>query len=404
MKYETRIIIFVIILCILCLLVLTKEYWFGYKEGARTLPRPTRHAYDKVNNTTLEFRVSAGQQSMNQWTDQLISQYFDENNVPYTNTVSFYSKFCVSQGFTTNENKMRLKDLCFYFINYVIPSLPSGTTPVPNIVLPPIEFNSTNFNAYDYNASGLANLSTNYWLNNPGPSFYGNLSGFGGFNNFNLFENTDASGISDISAGSPGISATTGIPGSSNSNNCGGTCPSSCLGSLVNSMNGTSGTGGLNGIGSYNASLIKQYDVSFINPYDVYNLTIQSISPYSYIGTGGYLITDLPNLYLNTNIQKSPLNNNIIGLFATYFDVSSSDIYQGSISADREYNPTPYAINTFDYFTKHYLPIDDDHKNKLRDLAFYIMEEIIPGLPTSPDHPNSYVEWKPIRWLSRYSV
>jgi hypothetical protein len=385
---------------------LTRNSWFGYKEGARTLPRPTRHAYTQENNLTNEIRAVAGQQSMNQWTDQLIAQYFDENNVPYTNTIAFYSKFCVSQGYTTEENKLRLKDLCFYAINHIIPSLPSTTNPVSSIVLPPIEFNSINFNnVYSYNASGLANLDTNYWKNNQGPSFYGNFPGF----NFSGFpESSDASGSSiSGSSGTGGTSGSSGAGGNTGSANSCGSCPTSCLSNMLNSVNGissgTAGSGGLNGYGTYDASLAQQYGVSYVSPDSIYNLAIQSISPYSYIGTGGYMITDLSNLYLNPNIQNSPLNNNILGLFETYFGISASDISNGSISADRIYTPTPELLNTLDFFAKHYLPIDDDHKNKLRDLAFYLMEEIIKGLPTNPEHPYSYVEWKPIRWLSHYS-
>jgi len=181
------------------------------------------------------------------------------------------------------------------------------------------------------------------------------------------------------------------------------------LSSLSNSMNnnpGSSGSGGLSGLGSYDASLSQQYGVPYISPEAIYNLAIQSISPYSYIGRGGYMITDASNLFFNPDIRNSLLNNNIIGLFSMYFDVSNNanDIDPCGNILPKNYTPSPQAVSVFDFFAANYLPIDDAHKNKLRDLVFYIMEEIIPGLPTTPTHPNSYVEWKPIRWLSHSSM
>ena len=47
-------------------------------------------------------------------------------------------------------------------------------------------------------------------------------------------------------------------------------------------------------------------------------------------------------------------------------------------------------------------PMDDIHMNKLRDVVYYILQVIVPGLPTDA-LPRSYVEWRPIVWLSRSS-
>ena len=48
-------------------------------------------------------------------------------------------------------------------------------------------------------------------------------------------------------------------------------------------------------------------------------------------------------------------------------------------------------------------PIMSSYKNKLRDLIYYFMENIIPGLPTE-SKPVCYVEWRPIRWLSNSNL
>ena len=45
-------------------------------------------------------------------------------------------------------------------------------------------------------------------------------------------------------------------------------------------------------------------------------------------------------------------------------------------------------------------PMDNIHMNKMRDIVFYVLQVIIPGLPTRA-LPRSYVEWRPIVWLSR---
>ena len=36
----------------------------------------------------------------------------------------------------------------------------------------------------------------------------------------------------------------------------------------------------------------------------------------------------------------------------------------------------------------------------MRDVVYYVLQVIIPGLPTNK-LPRSYVEWRPIVWISR---
>jgi hypothetical protein len=394
MKYETRLLVFlcILLLCILGIIVKETLFQSAYKEGARTLPRPTRHPI--VDGEDLNYmRPSAGLKSMNDWTDELIAQYFDENNMPYMDTISLYGSLCVSQGYTTNENKMRLKDLCFYIINNVIPSLPSVVDPKPTTILPPIQFNTTNFTAYNYNSDGLISEMTNYWSNNPDIIFDAKNI----FGDYDPTAHTSIGGSDSKNAlsGSQGSSGSNGSKGSgsgsgSGSDDCGITCPASCLGGMIaNGADSKKGAGGLNGLGNYDSYAADKYRMSYIDPKSIYDMEMQATSPLSYLASGGYQITDMPNLYPNPDINESTLNKMINGLFNVYFDI------EGGTN-----EPTPFALEKFDYFAKHYYPIDSAHKNKLRDLVYYFMERIIPGLPTNPDHPNSYVEWKPIRWLS----
>jgi len=367
------------------------------QEGARTLPQPTRHPYIDQTANTLNLAPSAYRQSMNDLVDKLIGQYFDENNVPYSNTgPDLYNTYCVSQGFTTSYNKMRLKRVCFYIIDFVIPSLPSVENPTPNVVLPPIEYDTTtNFNAYQYNSDGLASQLT-FFIQTSDLSFAFDFSGtFGGWGYTTPAATTQPPPTQTTAAPGGSNGSSSGSKPGSNNNNCGTSCPVSCLGSMVSSQDGSGGSGGLNGYGPYDTHLAQQYGVSYISPDQIYNLQIQVNSPMNYMGTGGFLITNEPNLYPNPNILQSPLNNNINALIDTYFDPTTNE-------------PTQQMKEMLAFISQHFYPIDNVHKNKLRDVVYYLMEQIIPGLPTeSADYPHfmySYVEWKPIRWLSNSSL
>ena len=70
-------------------------------------------------------------------------------------------------------------------------------------------------------------------------------------------------------------------------------------------------------------------------------------------------------------------------------------------SGPNQGKPTQKAIDEFElYFDKKKPPMDGIHMNKMRDLVYYILQSIIPGLPTA-QLPRAYVEWRPIHWLSR---
>jgi hypothetical protein len=92
-----------------------------------------------------------------------------------------------------------------------------------------------------------------------------------------------------------------------------------------------------------------------------------------------------------TNVSSQELNDWVYNKMNSYVDLEF-DLY-----------PTKDAQQKFIDFVKIYGPIDRAHKNRLRDLIYYFMENIIPGLPTDKK-PVCYVEWKPIRWLSNSNV
>ena len=100
----------------------------------------------------------------------------------------------------------------------------------------------------------------------------------------------------------------------------------------------------------------------------------------------GYQTTDVD---VDNNITL--LNENVNTFINDYFIESGPN--QGK--------PTQKAIDAFElYFNQNKTPMDGIHMNKMRDLVYYILQSIIPGLPTV-QLPRAYVEWRPIHWLSR---
>ena len=98
----------------------------------------------------------------------------------------------------------------------------------------------------------------------------------------------------------------------------------------------------------------------------------------------GYQITDEPQTSNSTS-----LNDKIIAFIKEYF------IEEGI----HKNKPTQKAINTFNMYFQDRSPMDGIHMNKMRDVVYYILQVIVPGLPTN-SLPRSYVEWRPIVWLS----
>jgi len=87
----------------------------------------------------------------------------------------------------------------------------------------------------------------------------------------------------------------------------------------------------------------------------------------------------------------SQLETEITDFIGEYFDDSNGG------------KPTKKAIDLFNLYTAGATPMDLVHKNRLRDLIYYFMQNIIPGLPTGACDVSgqvSYVEWVPIQWLS----
>jgi len=372
------------------------------REGARTLPRPVINP--RVNEDIKEKKkpIFIPGETINQMIDRFIFDYFNKDGFALESTIELYTTVFCNKGNIDPENKRKLTDIGYYYLNIVIPNIPSTSNPEPKEYWPPIKWsNHSIFNLLQQPTQTLdiirgQNYKDMYVSNYSGSNTYG-------WNMGSLF--------------SDGESAKIETDGSSNNqygnnrrrnnnlldkcrddpkNSCGIGCPTSCLSSVfasaLNDPRRSSITGSSSRTGDNNDTIKisgegrnrqnmdgKQNlipNTTFL-PGGVNELIIGSAN------IDGYQITDCKQT------SDSPDLNNMINRFInTYFIESGPN--QG--------RPTQEAIDQFQIF-KNKAPMDGFHMNKMRDLVYYILQVIIPGLPTE-DSGRSYVEWRPIRWLS----
>jgi hypothetical protein len=352
----------------------------------RTLAMPTMHPIVQY----VKPQVSGGivlSKTMNDWVDQYIKTYFDDANVPYLNTIDLYVKYVVNKGVLKQDYKNKMVDVCHYIINVVIPNLPTQENPEPVIKWPPIEWLAKDWKPYNYsyNEDSMNNLfggSTTYKRNSNIKSDAEESA-----SKDSKGSDKNSPGSSSPGSDSSGSSSGQAPPGSS----CNSGCPTDCFNQLIISLNSNtpgSKTTASNSPGS-----------------DSPGSTPGSKSPGVYTSANGQSHEDdksdvssfltvnqviVTNEKVN-NLSSQELNNFVLGKLKGYFDIEF-DLY-----------PTKKIQADYADFVKIYGPIDRAHKNKLRDLVYYFMENIIPGLPTQ-EKPVCYVEWRPIRWLANSNL
>ena len=358
-------------------------------EGARTLPRPTRHPLPTQAYIRQPGPDYNGQ-TMNDYVDQLIGTYFDQNNVPYSNTVNLYTLYCVNQGNVDPVVKNKLNDVCYYILNVVIPNIPDENNPNPSIVWPKIEWLSTNTFTPIINPVDTGIMYSNTWYSYNTMYNMSDFSGvIGGGPSTSAPTQTTSSSTSSSGSGTQ-----SGGCGAGSGDDCGIKCPASCFSSLLTASAPGSGSGygqtqipsdfSNNSGSSYGTRLVTTLRLGTEHTNTVIRggrtITYQILD-----ASQNYPNTSTPlnfGITLNDNIQQNILDK--------YFISSGSN--QG--------RPTQYAIDLFtNIWLSNPYPMDLFHKNKLRDLVYYVMEYILPGLPTNA-LPVSYVEWHPIEWLS----
>ena len=140
-----------LVLCfsfIIIWIILTNFRESQNKESMRTIPRPNPD-YDPNEYVTIKDNPTKVQKiNINEEIDNMIKLYFGRNKIPTKLCIAMYYQYFVNQGNVSIQNKMRLKDFCYYILQYVIPSIPSELNPNPAIDWPFIEFLSNSLTSY----------------------------------------------------------------------------------------------------------------------------------------------------------------------------------------------------------------------------------------------------------------
>ena len=400
----------------LTILYITLVCFFGYiigcyfantnviREGARTYPRHVINPITKEDILDIKPLPPYYGETLNQFIDKIIAQYFDKRGYPYTNTIEKYSDLCIENaageklGVTTETNKRKLTDIGFYILNIVIPNVQMVDNPRPNVAWPAIQWtDDPTFKTQVQPTATYKIYKGQAW------SSYSNEMDADKTAEANSDSKNDSNSSSSSSSddnGGEDPSATSPLCGLYEDNsNCRLTCPSNCVAGALNAWkevdkmkkekedaekenNGasTDAPSGKNAYPSNSKQSTKKYPGV---------ASLKKGSNVLIIGDAtvdGYQTTDVD---VDNNITL--LNENVNTFINDYFIESGPN--QGK--------PTQKAIDAFElYFNQNKTPMDGIHMNKMRDLVYYILQSIIPGLPTV-QLPRAYVEWRPIHWLSR---
>lgn len=410
-------IIFWVTLILLFLTIVAlvlKNGWTKYVESMRVAPRPTvapQVEYAPPPDAVVPIRRNVG--GLNEDVDSLIGQYFDKNLVPYRDTIALYYEYFVNKGNLNPELKKKIKDICYYIIEVVIPNIPSIDNPTPDIKWTRIEWLANNWNAYNYsfNFDALANLDLLAKLRSAYGGDGGIESGIAGEDGTFGTEGTGNTGGSNA-PGASGITSTpspasnkTGPGNAGNKqSNCNMACPTACNFS-ENAASAANSPGG---------SPLAQAAAAANTPDWLSNM---SDKPLGNRGTRGSSGSDgLPGTSSLGTFKKSGGSNGEVIVYEVlvtketnkfpesqtlnnYVKTQIIDKWFDTVENADSPLPSKYAQSMFDLYTNGRSPIDRHHKNKLRDFVYYYMENIIPGLPTK-DKPVSYVEWRPLRLLA----
>lgn len=375
------------------------------REGARTYPRHVINPITKEDILDIKPLPPYYGETLNQFIDKIVAQYFDKGGYPYTNTIEKYSDLCIENaggeklGVTTERNKRKLTDIGYYILNIVIPNIQTVDNPRPNVVWPAIQWtNDATFKTQVQPTATYKIYKGQAW------SSYGNEMDADKTAQASSDSQNDSSSSSSSSSGSSGNnnedpSSTGGCDDDDDDSNCRLACPSNCVAGVLNAWNEVDkmkeeqdkAEKEQNGVYA-GASTVENAYPSNSNQFTKKYPGVASLKGGSNVliigdaTVDGYQTTDVD---VDNNITL--LNDNVNTFINDYFIESGPN--QGK--------PTQKAIDEFElYFDKNKTPMDGIHMNKMRDLVYYILQSIIPGLPTA-QLPRAYVEWRPIHWLSR---
>jgi len=349
------------------------------KETMRTLYMPTAHPIVQYV-TPNYYGGSYSTKNMNQWVDHYVALYFDDTNVPYLDTIDLYIKYVVNKGVLKQEYKNKMRDMCHYIINVVIPNLPTVENPDPQVEWPRIEWLSDDWKSYNYSFNLDAMVSSLF-----GGSVVYKRTSSGNSSIKSTSDSTDTPVMDSPGSDTPEEdSPESDTPGTDASSNSCSSCPTDCFDQLMKKLTDVK-TGSTDKSASSPGSDTTSDSTS----------KYKSATGEKYMETPGYGVSSgtitvdqvMVTNEIVTNVSSQELNDWIFNKMEYYIAMNFYSY------------PTKQAKGDFTNFIKMYGPIDRAHKNKLRDLVYYFMENIIPGLPTD-QNPVCYVEWRPIRWLA----
>jgi hypothetical protein len=398
----------------LTVLYITLVCFFGYiigcyfantnvvREGARTYPRHVINPITKEDILDIKPLPPYYGETLNQFIDKIIAQYFDKRGYPYTNTIEKYSDLCIENtageklGVTTEINKRKLTDIGYYILNIVIPNIQTVDNPRPNVAWPAIQWtNDPTFNTQVQPTATYKIYKGQAWSSYSNEMDADKTAEANSDNNNNNNSNTSSSSDGDgDNNDSPATSPLCGLY--EDNSNCRLTCPSNCVAGALNAWKEVDklkeeAEKEKNGENTSESTVETSYPSNSKQSTKKFPgvSSLKNGSNILIIGDttlDGYQTTDAD---ADNNIRL--LNENVNTFINDYFIESGPN--QGK--------PTQKAIDAFElYFNQNKTPMDGIHMNKMRDLVYYILQSIIPGLPTV-QLPRAYVEWRPIHWLSR---
>jgi len=362
------------------------------REGARTLPRPVINPEYDADWDMPKAPAYIGE-TMNQMIDKYIGEYFDVTGLPFAGTIQLYEDKCVNQGQITVENQQSLTDIGYYMINIVIPNIPTTDNPTPTVSWPIIKW--TNDKIFDI----LYQKVPTYELY-VGQAFFPN----GSYLSSTANTVTAGSGSGSGSGGGSGSGSGSGSGNGSGSGDsgkcdekqCGTSCPDSCFSSIASAWEkqqqaeqaANKAEQDARGQTNTGSSTNAQWGGGVVTGSNPMN-QLQSANRYANGITEiyGYQVTNITN---TTDSSTTTLNDSATAFINKFF------IKEGA----NKNKPTKVAIDLFNAYFQYKTPMDEIHRNKLRDCVYYVLQSIIPGLPTV-DNNVSYVEWRPLKWLSR---
>jgi len=415
MKLEHLLYLFIIIILAIFIGYYVKDIGLlSIKEGARTYPMPRLHPL-KQQYGAFQGDSQSNVISMNKVIDDFIAKYFDQNGVPYLNTIDDVQSYIVGPGMTgpydygaiSNQMKSELTDIGYYLIEMVLPILPTVENRHPKKELPLL--NLSGLPAFEVEVANVPKCLVYQGSNDTNFRFIYNstsqdssiLSRFEqGFNSFFDSNTYNESSTPSSSGNTSGTSSGGTSDGDCDPNSvdcpsscCGITCPQQCFQNALgintpststSSSGDSSGSGEGAGAGTGNNSYH-----STINAAQIYNNMGTSISHANNSETicpsqtTGYDITQIPlkkgtegNTILKNKIQKD---------IADYFTP-----YKKSTT---QLEPTDKLKEMIEEYSTQYSPMDAYHYELLRELIYYVLQVIIPGMPT-PALPYLYIEWR----------